>query len=118
MVFPMRERHATAGPPRVSAERRQRITRKSKTVQKQPDRSAEFHDPAFLTSLVENSPDCIKVLDAEGTLLSINVNGCGLLEIDDPSVVLNQSWLSLWPEREQPKVKAALKQAAAGKRGR
>ena len=37
----------------------------------------------FNRSIFENSPDCVKVLELDGTLHSMNANGLCLMEIDD-----------------------------------
>ena len=37
---------------------------------------------AYLRSIVEGSPDCIKLLDLQTNLLSVNKNGLELLEAD------------------------------------
>ena len=41
----------------------------------------------FNRSIFENSPDCVKVLELDGTLHSMNANGLCLMEIDDFSTV-------------------------------
>ena len=49
----------------------------------------------FNRSIIKSSPDCIKVLDLEGNLLSMH-NGQELLGIEDIRPFLNQSWLTFW----------------------
>jgi PAS domain S-box-containing protein len=85
----------------------------AKRVADERDRNA-----AFLKTLVDSSPDCIKVLDHEGNLLSINRRGCQLMEIKDPSGFLHESWLNLWPGDVRPVAKAALAEAMTGREGR
>jgi len=48
---------------------------------------------AFKTRMIECSRDCIKVLDLEGRLLSMNAGGMAVLEICDLGPVLNSSWM-------------------------
>lgn len=73
---------------------------------------------AFSRSVLEASPDCIKVLDAEGRLLSMNQSGLNLMEIEDFESLKHQPWASLWPADVQPLLEAALKTAQEGGTGR
>lgn len=69
----------------------------------------------FNRCIVDSSPDCVKVLDVEGRLLSMNEEGRQQLEIDDLSLYLNLFWADLWPVRERECARAAIAQARAGK---
>jgi two-component sensor histidine kinase/GAF domain-containing protein len=71
-----------------------------------------------LRRLLESSPDCIKVLDLEGRLLSMNIPGMCLMEVDDFGTVEGQAWTSFWCGEEQDKAQAALTLARTGERGR
>lgn len=51
---------------------------------------------AFTRSVLSSSPDCIKVMDLEGRLLTINEGGCDQMEIDDISSCLNRPWAEFW----------------------
>ena len=46
----------------------------------------------FARNVVESSPDCIKTLDLDGRLLSMNEGGCRLMEIDDLSAYTLKPW--------------------------
>ena len=46
--------------------------------------------------IIDSSPDCIKVLDLDGKLLSINKGGQRAMEIDDVSLCLHADWLDFW----------------------
>ena len=48
--------------------------------------------------LLENSGDCIKILDVAGRILSINTPGLRLMEIDDPKSVIGHLWSEFLPE--------------------
>ena len=61
-----------------------------------------------------DSQDCVKVLDPEGRLVSINAAGCRILEIDDASRLIGQSWIELWAGADMHVAKAALIRAARG----
>ena len=67
----------------------------------------------FNRSIVESSPDCIKVLDLDGNLLSL-LSGQELLGIDDITPFLNNSWLDFWNGADRLAAQAAVKAAAAG----
>jgi PAS domain S-box-containing protein len=71
----------------------------------------------MLQALFENSFDCIKVLDLDGRLVSINRRGCELLEIDDPKNFIGHSWIDLWGVDAQV-ARAAVVRAATGEQAR
>lgn len=54
---------------------------------------------AFNRSISDSNPDCIKVLDLEGNLLSM-LSGQALLGIEDIQPYLNTSWVDFWAEAE------------------
>ncbi len=68
----------------------------------------------FNRRIVESSPDCIKVLDQNGCLLSMNGPGKRLLEIEDFARLINTPWIDLWPPEEHHLVQSALDAARAG----
>ena len=72
---------------------------------------------AFNRSIIQSSPDCIKVLDLEGNLLSME-NGHSLMGIDDIQPFLNKSWIDFCETRDRLAGQAAVKKAAAGGHGK
>jgi PAS domain S-box-containing protein len=68
--------------------------------------------------LFDNSPDCMKLLDADGHLLAMNRNGRLGMEIDDFDTIQGRPWLSLFPDESREAVGAALAQARHGVTGR
>ena len=72
---------------------------------------------AFNRSIVDSSPDCIKVLDLDGNLLSMQ-NGLALLGIEDIRPFLNKSWIDFWQGEDHVAARAAVEAAAAGAQGR
>ena len=68
-------------------------------------------------AIFESSPDCVKLLDTGGHILSMNRNGQCAMEIDDVAVVTGQPWTSLWPDAAREQVAAALQAAQAGGTG-
>ncbi|VXC27325.1 PAS domain-containing protein [Massilia sp. 9I] len=76
-------------------------------------------DPATLGhQLFEASPDCVKLLDADGRIVTMNGNGLRAMELGSIEAVLGQPWLALWPEASRPGVEAAMAAARATGIGR
>lgn len=73
---------------------------------------------AFKNRVLENSPDCIKVLDMEGKLLFMNKGGQQLMEICDIASLLNSRWIEFWKGEDKQKASAAVEVARAGGVGR
>ena len=67
--------------------------------------------------IFESSNDCVKVLDPDGLLLSMNKNGQCVMEIDDFRSVAGHAWASLWPPESGGAIKHALAEARAGRTG-
>ncbi len=68
---------------------------------------------SFTRSIIKSSPDCIKVLDLEGKLLSMQ-SGQELLGIEDIAPFLNTSWIEFWDGEHRQAARAATETAAAG----
>jgi len=65
----------------------------------------------FNRSIIENSTDCIKILDLDGNLKFMSKGGQTLLEIDDIDSVLNKSWIDLWKGEDNKNVRNAIEKA-------
>jgi PAS domain S-box-containing protein len=83
------------------------------TARKQAE-AALRKSEAFLRSVLESSPDCIKVIDLEGRLLMMNGPGLCIMEVDDFTQLKGQSWGGLWPTETAAKITDAV---AGAKRG-
>jgi formate hydrogenlyase transcriptional activator len=70
------------------------------------------------TRIIDSSPDCIKVLDLDGRLLSMNLGGMAALEICDFSAVMNSPWVDFWEGRDHDAAERALTAAREGGIGR
>ena len=77
-------------------------------------RGDQLGDPLG-ASLFEASQDCVKLLDLDGRLLAMNVNGLCLMEIDDFAPLKGLAWETLWPEQSRTLIGDAVNQAAGGK---
>jgi len=71
---------------------------------------------AFIRSIIDSSPDCIKVLDLEGNLLSMQT-GQALLGIEDIRPFLNRSWFEFWTGEDRQAAEAAVALGASGGKG-
>ncbi len=69
----------------------------------------------FNRSILENSPDCVKLIDIEGRIQFMNVNGLCILEIDDFKGIKNKLWTELWGVETIPVVLDAIEKALQGK---
>ncbi|MFC0252273.1 PAS domain-containing hybrid sensor histidine kinase/response regulator [Massilia consociata] len=76
-------------------------------------------DPAtFGRQLFEASPDCVKLLDAQGRIVAMNLNGLCAMELASFDAVRGSVWKTLWPTDSQAGIDAALEAARAGGVGR
>jgi formate hydrogenlyase transcriptional activator len=90
----------------------------SRTHSKTKPSPAPDGDADLLTRLVEGSPDCIKVLDLDGRLLSMNAGGMKALEICDFGPFVRKAWVDFWEGDDRRACEAALAAARAGGIGR
>jgi PAS domain S-box-containing protein len=72
----------------------------------------------FNRSIVENSADCVKVLDCQGRLISMNDPGKHLMEIEDITPLLGTTWADWWDEPYRSQALEAIEVAKTGKTGR
>jgi formate hydrogenlyase transcriptional activator len=68
----------------------------------------------FKTRMIEGSSDCIKVLDLDGRLLSMNAGGMQALDICDFGLFCDALWPELWPAESQDIVRGAVETARQG----
>ena len=68
---------------------------------------------AFNRSIIDSSPDCIKVLDLEGNLLAM-LSGQALLGIEDIQPYLNKSWLDFWEAEDREAAQRAVESGIDG----
>lgn len=71
----------------------------------------------FAARLIESSRDCIKILDLQGRLLSMNAHGMAALEICDFGPLVGSPWIEFWEGRDRDHAQAAINQACQGKVG-
>lgn len=72
----------------------------------------------FKTRLIACSQDCIKVLDLEGRLVSMNEGGMQALEICDLGSFVSSSWIDFWEGEDREAARAAVEAGRNGGTGR
>ncbi len=74
---------------------------------------------AFARSVVESSPDCVKILDLDGRVQWMNDNGQRLMEVCDFRTMQGCAWATFWEAGGvQVDAEAALAAARSGRVGR
>ncbi|MFS2012963.1 EAL domain-containing protein [Azospirillum sp. CT11-132] len=73
---------------------------------------------SFARQILDNSPECVKVLDMEGRLTFMNIPGVRLMELDSFECLKNQPWEANWPEERRPQLRASIDIAKRGGTGR
>ncbi len=68
----------------------------------------------FIESILASSPDCIKVISKEGSLLLMNEGGLKQMELEDFNTCRNVLWADLWPVEEKRKIQDAMARALKG----
>ena len=68
-------------------------------------------------SMIDGSIDCIKTLDLDGNLMSMNKGGRTLLEIEDLNPLLGESWINFWKNEDHSKATKAVEEARQGRSG-
>ncbi len=69
---------------------------------------------AFNSAVFESSPDCLKVLDAQGGLIKMNDRGRCVMEIDAFEPYVGRSWCDLWPVEGRVQVEESMERARRG----
>lgn len=79
--------------------------------------SSDLHLSDLQKTMLDATPDCIKVLSPDGRLLTMNKAGCLALNIPENSE-FGMPWLPLLPEDIHPLGEKALREAAGGQSAR
>ncbi|MFJ2983391.1 MULTISPECIES: sensor histidine kinase [unclassified Pseudomonas] len=85
----------------------------SMAVERLADAGAELPNP-YSESMLNASPDCVKVLSTSGQIEFMNNAGLCLMHIGDLSQAQGLSWSQLWPEESRPIVLDAISKVTAG----
>lgn len=68
----------------------------------------------FVISMINASPDCISIVELDGSLSFMNENGQKLLEIDDFSLIAGAFWIEMWPDSYTAEMEEAVELAKDG----
>ncbi|MFN7055990.1 sensor histidine kinase [Hyphomonas sp.] len=79
-----------------------------------PDWFAGENAEPMLDALLQNSGDCIKLVDPDGRLVFVNQNGVQLLGLSESSEIVGKLWWDLWPAEARDAVRQAVAQAVSG----
>jgi PAS domain S-box-containing protein len=71
---------------------------------------------AFARTVLDNSPDCVKVLDLMNRIVHINDEGCRVMEVDNFNLVRNANWLDFWQGSVRESAEAAVEAAWLGRK--
>ena len=69
-------------------------------------------------AIVENSPDCLKLLSLDARLTQMGSHSCRVMEVDDFTQIKNVEWLPFWKGEAHAMAKHAVAAARAGGTGR
>lgn len=79
-----------------------------------PEKPAGIHDVGVAWTLLDASPDLIKLIELDGTLRRVNTAGYALMELDDDTELRGKRWVDLWPEDARATIENALAEARSG----
>ncbi|MFN0274788.1 MAG: PAS domain S-box protein [Chitinophagales bacterium] len=65
-------------------------------------------------TILESSPDCVKVIDSGGRIQFMNTNGLCAMEIDDFDTVKDKPWTELWGKENKHLVEEAITKSLQG----
>lgn len=77
-------------------------------------RSKGVSDAELVWKILDQSPDCIKVLGLDGELEYMNPNGRVAMDIDDFAAVVGNKLPDMWPDESRPALEAAMCIALSG----
>ena len=70
---------------------------------------------SFALSVLATSPDCIKLVELDGSLTFMNANGMVAMEIDSFGLVSGRRWSDLWPDESRETIERAVSEAREGR---
>lgn len=68
----------------------------------------------LMAGMLDQSEDCVKILDTDGRIDFMNSNGRCIMEIDDFSTVAGHAWDSMWPDESSGRIRDAIASAQSG----
>lgn len=80
-------------------------------------RVAEYADIGpndLILGLLEQTDDCVKLIDRDGRLEFINCGGLRVMEIDNAAEIIGKEWWTLWPPVSRKLVRRQFSSALSG----
>ena len=77
-----------------------------------------LHSRNMLATVLDQSEDCVKILDPQGRVDFMNRNGRCSMEIDDFCSIAGQAWETLWPDEAAKDICESVRDARAGQSSR
>lgn len=72
-------------------------------------------ETGFALSVLDSSPDCIKLIEMDGRVSFMNSNGMCAMEIADFSAIRDRPWPALWPAESHRLLNEAMAAAREGR---
>jgi PAS domain S-box-containing protein len=86
------------------------------TPQKQIERAMRESEERF-RSIVETTPECVKIVAADGTLVHINLPGLRMLGADRPDMVVGKNFYDLVDAKDRDRFRAFNEKICRGEKG-
>ncbi|MDB6130912.1 MAG: regulator protein, partial [Verrucomicrobiales bacterium] len=83
------------------------------TARKEAEKALKSSEE-FNRSILENTSDCINVLDKDGRLLFMNSGGLRCMEVDDFNTIANNYWPNIWQDESRELAVNAVREALKG----
>ena len=78
-------------------------------------RPPDMHDVGVAWTLLAASPDCVKLIELDGTIRLVNTACYALMELDDDVALRGGPWGDLWPDATRSTIEDALAEARNGR---
>lgn len=83
-----------------------------------PAHSVSRLSSVSLANVLDQSVDCVKLVDLDGTVQYMNGNGLCAMEVDEFCAINGTAWADLWPEAARLDILASYVKAAGGETAR
>lgn len=68
----------------------------------------------FMATILESSPNCLTIVELDGSMSFINRNGQLALDIDDFAVLAGKEWADFWPVQARETIRKSIEKALKG----
>ena len=106
----------TADAPRTWGEHEREVLRELTTLvdlrlQRAATEENLRRSESFTRTVLDSTPDCVKVLDVDGRVIRMNAAGLNLMEVDCPDDVVGRRWPEIYPPEAAAIAEQALQEA-------